>query len=146
MAFQKKQNNGADEQSAPTNQKSGNIIASSGKVTLINMSTNPILLNEGVHKIMLQPKVLKTVDKSVFEDLKKNDMIKIWLDKGLLKCNYQADKSEPERKDISVSADDAPDELKNAVEKVETNENGDNVKTVSAQVTKQEAAGSITLD
>lgn len=145
MAF-KKQNNGADEQSAPANQKSGNITASTGKIILTNMSTNPMLLNEGRHRILIVPKELKSVDKSDFQELKKNGMIKEWLDRGLLKCNYQADQSEPERKDISVSADDAPEELKNAVEKEETSENGENVKTVSAQVTKQVAAGSITLD
>lgn len=139
MAF-KKQNNGADKQSAPTNQKSGNIIASTGKVTLTNMTTNPIILNEGVHRIMLAPKVLEVVDKSVFQELTKNGMVKEWLDKGLLRCNYQADESEPESKDISVSAEDAPTELKDAVEK---HEDG---RSVSAQVTKQEAAGSITLD
>lgn len=139
MAF-KKQNNGADEQSAPANQKSGNIIASTGKVTLTNMTTNPIILNEGVHRIMLQPKVLQVVDKSVFHELTKNGMVKEWLDKGLLRCNYQAEQSEPERKDISVSAEDAPETLTNAVEK---HEDG---RSVSAQVTKQEAAGSITLD
>lgn len=140
MAFQKKQNNGADEQSAPTNQKSGNIIASTGKVTLTNMTTNPIILNEGIHRIMLQPKVLQVVDKSVFQELTKNGMVKEWLDKGLLRCNYQAEQSEPERKDISVSAEDAPEALTNAVEKYEDG------RSVSAQVTKQEAAGSITLD
>lgn len=139
MAF-KKQNNGADEQSAPANQKSGNIIASTGKVTLINMSTNPMLLNEGAHKIMIYPKELKSVDKTVFQALQKNDMIKIWLDKGLLRCNYQADAQEEASREISVTPDNAPAELTNPVEK---HEDG---RSVSAEVTKKEAAGSITLD
>lgn len=67
-------------------------------------------------------------------------MIKIWLDKGLLRCNYQADAQEEASREISVTPDEAPDELKNPVEK---HEDG---RTVSAEVTKKEAAGSITLD
>lgn len=140
MAFPKKQNNGAAQKAAPANQTAKNLVASSGSVILTNMSTNPMILNEGRHRIMIVPKELKSVDKEVFQELKKNDMIREWLDTGLLKCNYQADAQEDERKDISVSADDAPDELKNPVEKHEDGH------SVSAEVTEQKAAGSITLD
>lgn len=141
MAFQKKQNNGAAAQkAAPTNQTAKNLSAASGTVVLTNTTTNPMLLNEGVHKIMIYPKELKSVDKEVFQELKKNDMIKIWLDKGFLKCNYQADAQEEEDRTISVTPDEAPAELTNPVEK---HEDG---RSVSAEVTKKEAAGSITLD
>lgn len=144
MAFpakQKKQNNGAAAQkAAPANQTAKNLVAATGTVVLTNTTTNPMLLNEGVHKIMIYPKELKSVDKEVFQELKKNDMIKIWLDKGFLKCNYQADAQEEEKREISVTPDEAPEELKNAVEK---HEDG---RSISAEVTKQEAAGSITLD
>lgn len=142
MAFPaKKQNNGAAaKKAAPANQTAKNLVAATGTVVLTNTTTNPMLLNEGVHKIMIYPKELKSVDKEVFQALQKNDMIKIWLDKGLLRCNYQADAQEEEKREISVTPDEAPDELKNAVEK---HEDG---RSVSAEVTKQEAAGSITLD
>lgn len=141
MAFQKKQNNGAAApKAAPANQTAKNLVAATGTVVLTNTTTNPMLLNEGVHKIMIYPKELKSVDKEVFQALQKNDMIKIWLDKGLIRCNYQADAQEAERKDISVTPDDAPAELTNPVEK---HEDG---RTVSAEVKKKEAAGSITLD
>lgn len=142
MAFPaKKQNNGAAAQkAAPANQTAKKLVASTGTVILTNTTTNPMLLNEGKNKIMIYPKELKSVDKEVFQELQKNDMIKIWLDKGLLRCNYQVDAQADEDRTISVTPDEAPDELKNPVEK---HEDG---RTVSAEVTKHEAAGSITLD
>lgn len=141
MAFPKKQNNGAAAQkAAPANQTAKNIVAATGTVVLTNTTTNPMLLNEGVHKIMIYPKELKSVDKTVFQALQKNSMIKEWLDKGFLRCNYQADAQEEEKREISVTPDEAPDELKNAVEK---HEDG---RTVSAVVKEQKADGSITLD
>lgn len=142
MAFPaKKQNNGAAAQkAAPANQTAKKLVASTGTVILTNTTTNPMLLNEGKNKIMIYPKELKSVDKEVFQELQKNDMIKIWLDKGLLRCNYQVDAQADEDRTISVTPDEAPDELKNPVEK---HEDG---RTVSAEVTKKEAAGSITLD
>ena len=141
MAFQKKQNNGAAAQkAAPTIQTAKILSAASGTVVLTNMTTIPILLNEGGHKIMIYPKELKSVDKGVFQELKNNDMIKIWLDKGFLKCNYQADGDDEEDRTISVIPDDEPADLTYPVEK---DEDG---RTVSAEVKKKEAAGSITLD
>lgn len=142
MAFPaKKQNNGAAAQkAAPANQTAKNIVAATGTVVLTNTTTNPMLLNEGVHKIMIYPKELKPVDKTVFQALQKNSMIKEWLDKGFLRCNYQADAQEEEKREISVTPDEAPDELKNAVEK---HEDG---RTVSAVVKEQKVDGSITLD
>lgn len=144
MAFpakQKKQNNGAAAQkAAPANQTAKNLVAATGTVILTNTTTNPMLLNEGKNKIMIYPKELKSVDKEVFQELQKNDMIKIWLDKGFLRCNYQVDAQEEENRKISVTPDEAPDELKNPVER---HENG---MTVSAVVKEQKADGSITLD
>lgn len=142
MAFPaKKQNNGAAAQkAAPANQTAKKLVASTGTVILTNTTTNPMLLNEGKNKIMIYPKELKSVDKEVFQELQKNDMIKIWLDKGLLRCNYQVDAQADEDRTISVTPDNAPAELTNPVEK---HEDG---RSVSAEVTKKEAAGSITLD
>lgn len=141
MAFQKKQNNGAAApKAAPANQTAKNLVAATGTVVLTNTTTNPMLLNEGAHKIMIYPKELKSVDKTVFQELQKNSMIKEWLDKGFLRCNYQADAQEEASREISVTPDNAPAELTNPVEK---HEDG---RSVSAEVTKKEAAGSITLD
>lgn len=139
MAFQKKET-GAANKAASEKTKSGNVTASSGTVILTNMSTNPILLREGANEVMIQPREMKTLNKDVYLALKKNGVISTWLDQGLLRCNYTADIEENVSADISVSAEDAPQELQESVEKT------DGVTPVSAEVIEQKPAGNITLD
>lgn len=106
----------------------------SSKVTVLNTSYNEILLNTGKAELSVRiaPKEIKTIDRDLYRELMKNQVIRNWFDKGILATKKDAD-------EVSVHEAKVPEKLKNPVERT------DSVSTVSASVTKFEKDGTVNI-
>mgnify|MGYP003309494725 CR=1 FL=1 len=106
----------------------------SSKVTVLNTSYNEILLNPGKAELSVRiaPKEIKTIDRDLYRELMKNQVIRNWFDKGILATKKDAD-------EVSVHEAKVPENLKNPVERT------DSVSTVSASVTKFEKDGTVNI-
>lgn len=111
-----------------------NIQKASDYTVILNTSQNPILLqgeNEN-DKILIAPKEIKSVKRSLLKELLKNKIVRYWFDKGVLSTNKDANE---------VAAHDAQVPL-NLTQPVERHDGAN----VSASVTKFEKQGNITIN
>lgn len=111
-----------------------NIQKASDYTVILNTSQNPILLqgdNEG-DRILIAPKEIKSVSRSLLKSLLKNKIVRYWFDKGILSTNQDAN-------EVTAHEAEAPANLSQPVER----HDGANV---SASVTKFEKQGTVTIN
>lgn len=107
----------------------------SDTVTILNTCYNEIYLNGGKPELSVRiaPKELKTIDRGLYRELMKNQVIRNWFDKGILSCNRDANET-------SAHEAEVPANLRGPVERT------DAVSTVSASVTKFKKDGTVKIN
>lgn len=111
-----------------------NFQSASDYTVILNTSLNPILL-QGQHEgetLLIAPKEIKSVSRSLLRELLKSKVVRYWFDKGILTSNQDANET-------SANEAEAPAHLSQPVER----HDGANV---SASVTKFEKQGSVTIN
>lgn len=106
----------------------------SSEVVVVNTSQNPILLSgedKGVN-ILIAPKEIKKVNRSLLKTLMQNKIVRYWFDKGVLSTNLNASETSPHEAK-------APEYLLQPVER----HDGANV---SASVTKFDKAEDVSIN
>lgn len=121
-----------EKEEAPTPKKE--LPTESYSSVIINTSQNPIYLrgDSKEESIMIAPREIKTVSKSLLKTLLRNKVVRYWFDKGILTSNYDANET-------SANEAVAPEHLSQPVER----HDGANI---SASVTKFTKEGSVSIN
>lgn len=106
----------------------------SSYITVFNTTQNELLLNTGIEgqTVRIAPKEIKSIERSLYKELIKIQVIRNWFDKGILATSEDASET-------SAHEAKAPENLTGPVERT------DSVSTVSASVTKFEKEGSVSI-
>lgn len=106
----------------------------SDTITIMNTCYNEIFLNGGKPELCVRiaPKEVKSISRSLYRELIKNQVVRNWFDKGIIATSKDANETTAHEAKI-------PENLKNPVERT------DAVSTVSASVTKFEKDGAVQI-